>query len=119
MRSGRDTRGLGCAAAAVVEMARGVAGGSSCLSRRASGSLLARALFGSFFAFFRGRCEPQTPGVGPVGLSSGGWAGVVRRNGATKTRGVYYFCLLRGGDLDFSPMFAREWLAKNDQNKAR
>ena len=44
-----------------------------CLSRRASGSLLARALFGSFLAFFRGRCEPQTPGVGPVGLPLGGW----------------------------------------------
>ena len=26
----------------------------------------------------------------------------MRRNGATKTRGVYYFCVLRGGDLDFS-----------------
>ena len=43
------------------------------------------------------------------------WAGFVRRKGATKTRGVYCFCLLtktrgvycfcllRGGDLDFSP----------------
>ena len=73
MHSGRDTRGLGCAAAAVVVMARGVAGGSLSFSR-ASGSLLlvARAPFGSFLAFFRGRCESQTPGVGPVGLRVGG-----------------------------------------------
>ena len=43
-----------------------------CLSR-ASGSLLARAPFGSFLIFFRGRCEPRTPWVGPVGLPVGGW----------------------------------------------
>ena len=24
-------------------------------------------------SFFRGRCEPRTPGVGPVGLPVGGW----------------------------------------------
>ena len=34
VRSGRDTRGLGCAAAAVVVMARGVAGGSLSFSPR-------------------------------------------------------------------------------------
>ena len=42
-----------------------------CLSR-ASGSLLARVPFGCFL-IFRGRCEPRTPGVGPVGLPVGGW----------------------------------------------
>ena len=72
VRSGRDTRGLGCAAAAVVVMARGVAGGSLSFSRASGSLLVARAPFGSFLAFFRGRCESQTPGVGPVGLRVGG-----------------------------------------------
>ena len=72
MRAGRDTRGLGCVAAAVVVTARGVAGGLlsfSCLGSRAAA--LARAPFGPFLVFFRGRCEPRTSGVGRVGLRVG------------------------------------------------
>ena len=72
MHSGRDTRGLGCAAAAVVVMARGVAGGSLSFSRASGSLLVARAPFGSFLAFFRGRCELRTPGIGRVGLWVGG-----------------------------------------------
>ena len=52
MHSGRDTRGLGCAAAAVVVMARGVAGGSLSFSRASGSLVVARAPFGSFLAFF-------------------------------------------------------------------
>ena len=37
------------------------------------------------------------------GWSSGRWVGALWRNYATKTRAADYFCLLRGGDLDFSP----------------
>ena len=101
VRSGRDTRGLGCAAAAVVVMARGVAGGSLSFSPRLG--LAAGA--GSVWVLprFFSRSVRTQDARGRSGRSSGGWAGVVRRNGATKTRGVYYFCLLRGGDLDFSP----------------
>ena len=73
MRAGRDTRGLGCVAAAVVVTARGVAGGLLSFSRLGSrAAALARAPFGPFLAFFRGRCEPRTPGVGRVGLRVGG-----------------------------------------------
>ena len=73
MRAGRDTRGLGCVAAAVVVTARGVAGGLLSFSRLGSrAAALARASFGPFLAFFRGRCEPRTPGVGRVGLRVGG-----------------------------------------------
>ena len=102
MHSGRDTRGLGCAAAAVVVMARGVAGGSLSFSRASGSLLVARA--GSVWVLprFFSRSVQIPDARGRSGRSSTGRAGVVRRNGATKTRGVYYFCLLRGGDLDFS-----------------
>ena len=74
MRAGRDMRGLGCVAAAVVVTARGVAGGLLSCSRLGSraAAALARAPFGPFLVFFRGRCEPRTPGVGRVGLRVGG-----------------------------------------------
>ena len=53
--------------------------------------------------FFAVGANVRTPDArSRPGRPLGGWAEVVRRNGATKTRGVYYFCLLRGGDLDFS-----------------
>ena len=72
MRARRDTRGRGCVAVAVAMPARERAKwrAALCLSR-ASGSLLTRAPFGSFLAFFGGRCEPRSPGVGPVGLRVG------------------------------------------------
>ena len=95
MHSGRDTRGLGCAAAAVVVMARGVAGGSLSFSRTSGSLLVARAPFGSFLAFFRGRCESQTPGVGPVGLRLGG-RGLCGEWRYKNTRGVL-FLLTEGG----------------------
>ena len=100
MRAGRDTRGLGCVAAAVVVTARGVAGGLLSFSRLG----LAAGGAGSVWVLprFFSRSVRTPDARGRSGRSSGGWTGVVRRNGATKTRGVYYFCLLRGGDLDFS-----------------
>ena len=82
MRAGRDTRGLGCVAAAVVVTARGVAGGLlsfSCLGSRAAA--LARAPFGPFLAFFSR--SVRTPDArGRSGWSSGRWVGALWRNRA-------------------------------------
>ena len=117
VRSGRDTRGLGCAAAAVVVMARGVAGGSLSFSPRLG--LAAGA--GSVWVLprFFSRSVRTQDARGRSSRSSGGWTGVVRRNGATKTRGVYYCCILRGGDLDFSqPSGRRRWSERASARRA-
>jgi len=70
VRAGRDTRGLGCVAAAVVVTARGVAGGLLSFSRLGSrAAALARAPFGPFLVFFAVGANPGRPGS--VGLVFG------------------------------------------------
>ena len=96
MHSGRDTRGLGCAAAAAVVVARGVAGGSLSFSRASGSLLVARAPFGSFLAFFPAvGANPRRPGsVRSVFEWAGG--GCAAKWRYKNTRGVL-FLLTEGG----------------------
>ena len=69
VHSGRDTCGLGCAAAAVVVMARGVAGGSLSFSRLVGLAAGAGSVYAISVFFFAVGANPGRPGS--VGLVFG------------------------------------------------
>ena len=58
-------------AVAVAVTAHGVAGGSLSFSRLIGLAAVAGSVW-AISLFFRGRCEPRAPGIGPIGLRVGG-----------------------------------------------